>query len=175
MARPAGLGYSALRTGVPLAGLLPPRQRITHVLLPAALYLAAVAFVVFWPVPVDRPVQGGLDRVLAWLHGHGIPGWFDYGLVEWLANVAMFLPWGAFGAVILAPRRWWLVAAGGMLASAAIETAQLVLLDARFASLADVAANTLGAVLGVLFCAATFPAVIGSVRRRYGGPSPQPS
>lgn len=175
MARPAGLGFAALRTGVPLAGLLPRRQRLVYIVVPTVLYLAAVLFVVFWPVPVDRPVQGGLDRVLSWLHGHGIPGWFDYGLVEWLANVAMFVPWGAFGAVVLVPRRWWLVVLAALLASTAIESAQLVLLSARFASAADVAANTAGAILGVLFCAATFPAVVGSVRRRYGGPAPEPS
>ncbi|MBM6620406.1 VanZ family protein [Micrococcaceae bacterium RIT802] len=168
MARPAGLGFAALRTGVPLAGLLPRRQRLAYIVVPAALYLAAVLFVVFWPVPVDRPVQGSLDRALSWLHGHGVPGWFDYGAVEWLANVAMFVPWGAFGAVIVAPRRWWMVAAAALLASAAIETAQLVLISARFASGADVAANTLGAVVGVLFCAATLPLVVSSVRRRYG-------
>lgn len=175
MARAAGLGFAALRTGLPLAGLLPRRQRLAYVVVPAALYLAAVLFVVFWPVPVDRPVQGNLDRVLSWLHGHGIPGWLNYGLVEWLANVAMFVPWGAFGAVILAPRRWWMVVLAALLASTAIETAQLVFLSARFASPDDVAANTLGAVAGVLFCAATFPAVVSSVRRRYGGPAPEPS
>lgn len=172
MARPAGLGYGALRTGVPLAALLPLRQRIVYVMIPAGLYLAAVLFIVFWPVPVDRPVQGNLDQVLSWLHGHGVPGWFDYGLVEWLANVVMFVPWGAFGAVVSAPRRWWLVAVAGMLASSVIETAQLLLLDARFASPADVAANTLGAVLGVLFCAVTFPAVVASARRHYGSSVP---
>lgn len=166
MARPAGLGSAALWTARPLAGRLPRRQRLVYVAIPAALYLAAVLFVVFWPVPVDRPVQGTLDRVLAWLHGHGIPGWFDYGLVEWLSNVAMFLPWGAFGAVLVAPRRWWAVVLAALLASTTIELTQLVLLSARFASLADVAANTLGAVAGVLFCAATFPALLASVRRR---------
>lgn len=155
--------------------MLPRRQRVVYVAVPAVLYLAVVLFVVFWPVPVDRPVEGSLARVLAWLHGRGVPGWFDYGLVEWLANVAMFVPWGAFGAVVLAPRRWWLVALAALLASCTIETAQLVLLTARFASLADIAANTLGAILGVLLCAATFPAVVSSVRRRYGTGAPPSS
>jgi len=173
VARPAGLGYAALRTGLPLAGGLPRSQRVVYIAVPAVLYLAVVLFVVFWPVPVDRPVEGSLARLLVWLHGHGVPGWFDYGLVEWLANVAMFVPWGAFGAIMLAPRRWWLVVLSALLASTAIETAQLVLLSARFASLTDIAANTLGAILGVLLCAVTFPAVVTSVRRRYGtGASP---
>lgn len=165
----------ALQAGQPLAGMLPRRQRLLYVLAPAVLYLAAVLFVVFWPVPVDRPVQGTLDRALAWLHARGVPGWFNYGLVEWLANVVMFVPWGALGAVIAAPRRWWLVAVSALLASTVIETAQLVLLDARFASGADVAANTLGALVGIAFCAATFPSVVASVRRRYGTGAPPSS
>jgi len=146
---------------------VPPRQRVAFVLVPALAYLVAVLLVVFWPTPVDRPVSGDLDRVLEWLHGRGVPAWFDYGVVEWLANVAMFVPWGAFGAVVLARRRWWLVPATALLASSAIEMAQHLVLDQRFASAADVAANTLGALLGVLFCAATFPLVIFCVRRRH--------
>lgn len=175
MAGPARLGFATLRTGPPLARLLPLRQRITFVLVPAAIYVATVLFVVFWPVPIDRPVQDTLHRALAWMHGHGVPGWFDYGLVEWLANVAMFVPWGAFGAVVLASRRWWLVVLAALLASSAIETAQLLLLDARFASPADVGANTLGAALGILCCAATFPPVVAAVRRHYGSAAAQPS
>ncbi|GAA1356363.1 hypothetical protein GCM10009596_05110 [Arthrobacter rhombi] len=165
----------ALQAGQPLAGMLPRRQQVFYLVAPAVLYLAAVLLIVFWPVPVDRPVQGGLGRGLTWWHDHGVPEWVDYGLVEWLANVVMFVPWGAFGAAVLAPRRWWLVALAALLASSTIEMAQLVLLTARFASLADVAANTLGAILGVLLCAVTFPAVVASVRRRYGTGTTPPS
>ncbi|WP_372696854.1 VanZ family protein [Arthrobacter sp. JSM 101049] len=167
MAGPGRLTSGVPGGGRPLASRVPPRQRVALVLVPALVYLLAVLAVVFWPSPVDRPISGGLHRLLDMLHGRGVPTWFDYGAVEWLANVAMFLPWGAFGAVLLTPRRWWLVPAAALLASTAIEMAQYLLLDQRYASAADVAANTLGAVLGVLFCAATFPLVISCVRRHH--------
>ena len=38
-----------------------------------ALYLAALAFVAFWPTPVDRPVAGRLQTVLFALHHSGFP------------------------------------------------------------------------------------------------------
>lgn len=119
----------------------------------AAAYLLALLLVVFWPVPVDRPAQASLDSLLERLHGAGIPAWFDYQLVEWLANVALFVPWGVLGALALAPRHWWLVLVSGLAASAAVETAQYLYRPERFASAADLVANTAGAGLGLL-CAA---------------------
>ncbi|MDN5825197.1 MAG: VanZ family protein [Arthrobacter sp.] len=134
------------------------RRRLVALALTAALYLLAVAFIVFWPVPVDRPAQDALPRLLESWHAAGVPAWVDYQLIEWLANVVMFLPWGVLGTLLLPRRRWWVVPFSGLLASAAVESAQYIFLPARFASSADIVANTAGAVLGfvatalVIFC-----------------------
>ncbi|MET1033692.1 MAG: VanZ family protein [Arthrobacter sp.] len=138
---------------------MPAERRVPWVGAPAAAYAAALVAVVFWPVPVDRHAAGTLSRALAWLHGAGVPAWFDYGLVEWLANVAMFVPFGFLAAAVLAPRRWWLAPVCALGASLAIELVQHAALPDRFASVADVGANTLGAAVGVLVCLALFPAV----------------
>lgn len=124
----------------------------------ATVYLLAVAFIVFWPVPVDRPAQNALPRLLESWHAAGVPLWVDYRLIEWLANVIMFLPWGVLGTLLLARRWWWMIPFSGLLASAAVESTQYVFLPARFASTADIVANTAGALLGfggtalVIFC-----------------------
>ena len=69
--------------------------------------------------------------------------------VEFVANVALFVPIGiAFGLAL--PTRWWLaMLLSGPVLSAAIEVAQRELLSERYASVADVVANTVGATLGV--------------------------
>ena len=87
-------------------------------------------------------------RALRKLHRWGVPASFDYGVVELAANVLLFLPLGALVARILGARLWWGGVAVGFVVSVLIELAQLVFLPARFPSVADVAANTFGAMVG---------------------------
>lgn len=134
-------------------------------LWPAALaYLAGVAAVVLWPDPVDRPASGDLADAIAWLHAHGLPRWLGYVQIEWLANVAFFVPFGVFAVLLGFSARAGVLAGAAL--SAAAETAQLVLLPERTASLWDIAANALGTVLG----AAAATAVVHARRGRHGAP-----
>jgi VanZ family protein len=119
-----------------------------------AAYFITLALIGFWPTPVDAPAQGLLAEVLAKLHTHGIPDWFDYGVVEATANVLLFIPVGFAASLALPSRRWWHITALGMLASACMEFGQFLFLPHRFASLLDVATNTAGTVLGVLLARA---------------------
>ncbi len=111
--------------------------------------LAAVGAIVFWPSPVDSGSKGTLLRVLDWLHHLGVPDAVNYGVVEFSANVVMFVPLGAFAAVALGPHRWWIALIGGPALSIGIETIQAWALPARFATLDDVVANTTGSIIGV--------------------------
>jgi len=70
-----------------------------------------------------------------------------YGAVEFLANIAMFVPIGVL--VTLLSRRWWMAAVVGFALTCAIEFTQ-TFLPARFPDVQDIFANTLGAVLGCL-------------------------
>ncbi|WP_254788191.1 VanZ family protein [Arthrobacter sp. ok909] len=70
---------------------------------------------------MDRDASDFLMRSLRKLHRWGVPLWFDYG-----------------------------GAAAGFLLSALIELSRLAFLPARFPSVADVAANTFGAMVGAL-------------------------
>jgi glycopeptide antibiotics resistance protein len=109
-----------------------------------------VALVVFWPSPVDQDSAGTLKAVLRRFHGMGVPGWVNYSFVENLANVLMFVPFGLLAAAWLPARRIWWAAAGGIVASCLIESAQALLLPNRFATIYDVTANSLGAALGCI-------------------------
>ena len=126
--------------------MLPRRAAI----LGLGAYALVLGLIAFWPVPVDQGASVILMRWLGKLHRWGVPTWFDYGVVEVASNVLLFIPLGALIAGILGLRLWWGAVAASFLASVLIELSQLVFLPARIASIADVAANTFGAIIGAL-------------------------
>lgn len=113
-----------------------------------ALYLVVLAFVVLWPTPVDKDAGRHLTHTLAWLYAHGIPLWFSYPLLEWLSNVAMFLPFGFLVSVMLERGAWWKATVAGLALSTAIEMIQFLFFVQRTASVLDVLANALGTLVG---------------------------
>ena len=112
-------------------------------------YLGLLSLIAFWPSPVDKPFDGELSRLLLALHRHGIPAWFDYSFVESTSNIVLFVPFGFLLALLLV-RRWWLSMLIAFAVSCSIELGQLLFISARTATLADVAVNTLGAVVGAV-------------------------
>lgn len=111
-----------------------------------AAYLLALAFIVFWPVPVDKPAAGTLTKLIAWLHRHGMPEFIDYAQIEFSSNILLFVPMGIIAAVWT--KNAWLGLWIGFLSSCIIETGQALFLAARFPSALDLLANTLGAGIG---------------------------
>jgi len=111
-------------------------------------YLLALALIAFWPAPVDRGVHGPLVSLLAALQRHGAPGWLTYNFVEFAANIALFVPVGLLGVILVGARLWWFAIFAGFAASFCIEFGQLVFLPARFATVNDIIANTFGAGVG---------------------------
>ena len=123
-----------------------PLHRIIVAL--AAAYLLAVVLIVFWPTPVDRPAAGTLHQVLSWLYRHGMPRFINYNVVEFSANIVMFIPLG-----IIASSYFKNAVVGvilGALSSCLIELGQALMLPDRYATGLDVLANTMGAGLGAL-------------------------
>ncbi|QKJ20303.1 VanZ family protein [Microbacterium hominis] len=106
------------------------------------LYLTALALVAFWPVPVD---SGAGELLLAVTRA--VP-WFTYRVIEFTANVVLFVPLGALLSLVLpAHRRWVVPIAFGV--TVLIESGQAILLSARTPAVSDVVANVLGATIGV--------------------------
>jgi glycopeptide antibiotics resistance protein len=137
-----------------------------HVLRRAALwvslaYLIALTLIAFWPTPVDRDAHGSISSVVVWLHAHGVPTWLNYAVIEFSANIALFVPVGLLVVMLVGAHRWWLGPLIGAVVSSAIELGQLVFLPERFATVNDVVANTLGAVLGTVLTVGLLRLILG--------------
>lgn len=105
-------------------------------------YVVVLGAIAFWPVPVDRGASGllaAIERALPWL---------TYDVIEFTANVLLFVPLGILLTLLLARRRWVLPIA--LAATALIETGQALLLAERTPAVTDVIANVLGAGIGML-------------------------
>ena len=121
------------------------RRAITAAAL--ALYAAFVLVVTLSPrMPgtgfVGRLVNGVLDA----LHAQGLFLAVDYSVVEFTANIGMFIPLGVLAALVV--RSHWTVVAGTLF-SGFIELFQSTLLPTRVGEWRDVLSNSLGFVLGV--------------------------
>lgn len=75
--------------------------------------------------------------------------WLDFGTVEFLANVALFVPIGLLLVLLLERRRWWLAILVGVVLTVAIEFVQQFL-PSRVSDPRDLVANAIGTTLGVL-------------------------
>ena len=122
--------------------------RVRFVAALTAMYLVVVLLVTLWPTTVDQGMSPYIQRLLEKLWSKGVPTFVDYGFIEFSANIVFFVPVGFLLGVLVSHRYWWLAIVGGAALSAAVETAQGLLLPARVASLGDVLANTSGALVG---------------------------
>lgn len=118
-----------------------------------AVLLGLLAFVAYWPSPVDQPLHGTLTAAFDFLHRHGVPAWINYKVLEASANAALFIPVGFVSHLAFSKRSWKLVGVFGFVISACMELGQLLFLHNRFASLLDVVMNTSGAVIGAALAA----------------------
>jgi glycopeptide antibiotics resistance protein len=114
-----------------------------------ALYLFALAFVAFWPTPVDRPIAGRLRAVLFALHRCGLPELINYSFVEFASNILLFTPIGILAALAFPAFHRGRIVLSAFLASCCMELGQKLFLHDRFPSAMDIVANTAGAMLGV--------------------------
>lgn len=119
------------------------------------LYGAVVFVTLFWPTPVDSGYRSAVQRLLKEAHERGLPAWFGYAQLEFAANIALFAPLGFFVALALPVGRRALAIPLCLLFSALAEGIQYAFMSARFGSLWDVLANTLGSAVGAAIAIAT--------------------
>ena len=113
-----------------------------------ALYLAFVGWVTLGPQPLDDTNNGWLTTLLGGFADNPATAWITYDLVEFTANVAMFVPLGCLFVLLLGGRRWWLALVFGILLTCFIEFTQQFL-PTRVPDVRDVFANSLGTALGI--------------------------
>jgi len=101
--------------------------------------------------------------VTGWVTRAGVPETLaTTDRVEFLLNVAAFVPLAALGGLIWRRLTWRDWTAFGFVASFGVEVVQALGLDARSATHVDVVANTLGALLGAAVAAVAVRLLPGS-------------
>ncbi|MEV7398062.1 VanZ family protein [Aeromicrobium sp. NPDC092404] len=122
----------------------------SHLVLAAAVYGGALLLVAAWPTHVDEDVPVLDAPPSRWLVGQGLSAERTYWLIEWAANVGLFVPFGVLGMLAVKRATWIRVTAAALVVSGGIEVLQAVARPGRTADASDVAANVLGAAVGAL-------------------------
>ena len=114
----------------------------------AVLYVAVVAFIVFWPG--GDMASGSVQRIHGWLQHVGAPTSVTPPRIEFVCNVLLFVPLSLLGSLLKPAWTWssWVVV--GYCATFMIELTQALLLPGRSATMQDVVANTGGALIGAV-------------------------
>ena len=114
--------------------------------------IPTVVLITLWPSHLFLAAKPRIMRGLEWLHAREMLEWLYWTRLEVLANVAMFVPVAMLLTLMLGARRWWLAFGLCLAATAGIELTQHFM-PGRVASVQDIVANGVGAVIGVLLAA----------------------
>lgn len=129
-------------------------------------YLAFVAWLTLTPQSYATEHIAVIYRVLDALHRRGYLESIDDRELEFLANIALFVPVGMFLMLLFGTRLWWVALAASFAMTSAIEFAQGSI-PGRVPDERDLVANGSGAVVGVLIALVlTAPAALRRRRQR---------
>ena len=129
-------------------------------------YLALVAWITLTPQAYAADRIAIIYRILDALHRRGYLLSIDDRRIEFLANIALFVPVGMFLLLLFGTRLWWLALLASFAMTTAIETVQRFI-PGRVSDERDLVANGTGAVIGVLVALVlTAPAALRRRRRR---------
>lgn len=118
-------------------------------LIGSALYIVALAVIALWPTHVDSGIDVVHHTVVGrWLLSQNLSPREAYDLIQFSANVLLYLPLGALTMMATTRTRWWHAVALALAVSSVFELLQATLRPGRTADLSDVIANTLGAAVG---------------------------
>lgn len=130
-------------------------------------YLAFVAWLTLTPQVYALGRISIIYRVLDALHRRGYLLSIDDNQLEFLANIALFVPVGMFLLLLFGTRLWWVALTASFAMTAFIEFAQRSI-PGRVPDERDLLANGLGALIGVLIAVVlTLPAALRRRRHRH--------
>lgn len=130
-------------------------------------YLLFVGWVTLTPQAYAAERLAIMYRVLDALHRRGYLLSIDDSRLEFLANIALFVPVGMFLLLLFGTRLWWVALGASFAMTTFIEVAQQHV-PGRVPDDQDVLANGLGAVIGALVALVlTLPAALRRRRRRH--------
>lgn len=134
--------------------------------LVSGTYLVFVGWLTLTPQPIDANHQDLILRMLDALHRRGYVESIDYTRLEFLANIALFVPIGVFLLLLFGAGGWWVAAIGSFAMTAFIETVQRGI-PGRVPDDRDLVANSIGALIGITIALVlTMPATLRRRRRR---------
>jgi len=115
-------------------------------------YLAVLISASLWPTPVDG---GGFvwfitSNILKFCRSISWLNWIQYNQLEALANVALYIPLGAFLVLLLPMVPVLVLCITPLVVSAVAEALQRFFLPERYSTLDDVLHNALGGFIGVV-------------------------
>lgn len=129
-------------------------------------YLVFVGWLTLTPQPIGPDDQQLILRILDALHRRGYAESIDYDRLEFLANIALFVPVGMFLLLLFGAGQWWLAGIGSFLLTSFIETVQHQI-PGRVPDDRDLLANTLGGLIGIVMALVlTMPATMRRRRAR---------
>lgn len=111
-------------------------------------YLVLVGWLTFSPQDLDSR-DGPLWQLAIFFERFDATSWLDFNTLEFLANIAMFVPIGLFFLLLVGRRRWWVAVILGVLVTVIIESVQYFL-PSRVSDPRDLLSNSLGAFIGVI-------------------------
>ena len=131
------------------------------------VYLGFVGLITLTPASNQPDYQDLAARVLARLERYPdlapLTSRLSVERVEFLANIGLFVPLGAFLLLLVGTRLWWVALAAGIVLTSMIENVQRSI-PGRVSDPRDVAANSIGMAIGIaLALVLTLPA---TMRRR---------
>ena len=112
------------------------------------VYLGLLAWATL--TPQSAPASTNLLWSLARIFGRfDATQWLTFMVLEFLANIALFVPLGLFFVLLFGRNRWWLAILIGIALTVLIEYAQQFI-SGRISDPRDLVSNSLGAVIGTI-------------------------
>jgi len=120
-----------------------------HPFLSAATlgYLAVVGWLTLSPQTPDQR-DGPLWQFAVFLDRYPATEWLTFNDLEFLANIALFVPVGLFFVLLVGKRQWWLALGLAIVMTSGIELIQQFI-PTRVSDVRDIVSNTVGASIGV--------------------------
>lgn len=111
-------------------------------------YLGMVGWLTLTP-QLPGHQQNLIWQLALFFDGHESTEWITFNLLEFSANVALFVPLGIFFVLLLGRGRWWLAILLGVAMTIAIEFGQQFIPN-RISDPRDLLANSIGTTVGTL-------------------------
>jgi len=110
---------------------------------------AVCLFLITWLPASQAGKVTGIVNFIAHLLDPRVPYSIGYPALEFLANVALFVPLGLLLSVGWPRMPWWVVSLIGFATTVTIECVQWGI-PSRFPAISDIVSNTLGTIIGAL-------------------------